>query len=60
MANPKEVADMVVRTAENALSPLETTMRNWPADFRAIIWEAVARSALRRALTAREIGDRAP
>ncbi|MGY4222715.1 hypothetical protein ACVMIH_000076 [Bradyrhizobium sp. USDA 4503] len=47
------IADRVVTMAENGLGPLERTIKEWPAEFRAIIWDAVAEIAVRRAEAAR-------
>jgi len=48
------VADRVVSLAEDGLRSLDRTITSWPAEFRAIIWDAVADIASRRAAAARE------
>jgi hypothetical protein len=35
----------VAAKAATVLLPLELEIRNWPAEFRAIIWDAVALTA---------------
>lgn len=47
------VADKVVSLVEDGLRGLDRTIISWPAEFRAIVWEAVADTAARRALAAR-------
>jgi len=47
------VADKVVSLVEDGLRGLDRTIITWPAEFRAIIWEAVADTAARRAIAAR-------
>ena len=51
MDKAKAVADKVAKKAEDALADLECEMalRKWPAEFRAIMWDAVAAIAARRA-----------
>lgn len=44
-----DVADRVTALAEGALSGLDLTIGKWPAEFQAIIWNAVAEIASRRA-----------
>lgn len=46
-------ADMVVALAEDGLRPIDRTIAAWPAEFQAIIWDAVADIASRRAEKAR-------
>lgn len=48
------VADKVVSLAQDGLDGIDRTVAKWPAEFRAIIWEAVADIATRRAAAARE------
>jgi hypothetical protein len=50
-----DLADKLTARAEEALSDLELemTLRKWPADFRAIMWDAVALVAQSRAAAAR-------
>lgn len=45
------LADKITTRAEEALADLdrEMALRRWPADFRAIMWEAVAAVATSRA-----------
>ena len=52
------VADKVVSLAQDGLRGIERTVAAWPAEFRAIIWDAVADIASRRAAAAR-IGESA-
>ena len=40
-----DAATRVVKMAKDALAPLELAISDWPADFRAIIWKAVATRA---------------
>jgi hypothetical protein len=47
------VADKVVSLALDGVRGIERTIASWPADFRAIIWDAVADIASRRAAAAR-------
>lgn len=53
------VADKVVSMAQDGLRGVDRMIEAWPAEFRAIIWEAVADIASRRAAAARvgEIAD---
>lgn len=46
-----DLADKITAKAEEALSrlELEMAMGKWPADFRAIMWDAVAAVASSRA-----------
>lgn len=46
-------ADKILSMAEDALGGLELSIRKWPPDFRAIIWDAVAGVATKRAEAAR-------
>jgi hypothetical protein len=46
-------ADKIVSLAEDGLRGIDRTIGAWPAEFRAIIWEAVADIASRRARVAR-------
>lgn len=48
------IADKVVSLAEDGLRGIDRTIATWPAEFRAIIWEAVADIASRRAAGARD------
>jgi hypothetical protein len=54
------LAGLISAKAEEALANLEEEMaiRKWPADLRAIMWEAVAAVASIRAREARETGSR--
>jgi len=47
------LADQVVSLAEDGVSGIDRTIISWPAEFRAIIWDAVADIAARRAAAAR-------
>lgn len=46
-------ADKIVSLAEDSLRGIDLTIAAWPAEFRAIIWDAVADIASRRARVAR-------
>lgn len=50
-----DLADKITAKAEEAVADLELemTLRKWPADFRAIMWDAVALVAQSRAKEAR-------
>jgi hypothetical protein len=53
------IADQVVSLAEDGLRGIDRTIAAWPAEFRAIIWGAVADIASRRAGDARDdVGKR--
>lgn len=43
------ISDQIVSLAEDTLRGLDRTIALWPAEFRAIIWYAVADIASRRA-----------
>lgn len=47
------VADRVVTLVQDGLGPIDRTIASWPAEFRVIIWEAVADTASRRAEAAK-------
>jgi len=49
VSDPFSVADKVVSLAEDGLRGIDRTIGAWPAEFRAIIWEAVVEIASRRA-----------
>lgn len=48
------IADQVVSLAEDGLRSIDRTIAAWPAEFRVIIWEAVADIATRRAAAAKK------
>ncbi len=50
------LADKITAKAADALSGLdrEMTIMKWPAEYRRIMWEAVAHEAANRACEARE------
>ena len=48
------LADKITTMAEDAMRGLDLSIRAWPGEFRAIIWEAVADIATRRAAAARK------
>ena len=52
--NAERVADQVIAVAERGLAGLETMMLGWEPEYRAIMWEAVAGIAVRRAKDARK------
>lgn len=47
------VADKVVSLAQDGLRSIDRTIAHWPAEFRAIMWDAVADIASRYAADAR-------
>ena len=49
------IADQVVSLAEDGLRRIDRTIAAWPAEFRVIIWEAVADIATRRSNDARPV-----
>lgn len=51
------VADRVVSLAVDGLRGVDRTISAWPAEFRAIVWDAVADIASRRAEDARRGED---
>lgn len=51
-----DTANKIAVMAEGSLAGLERVMAGWPAEFRAILWEAVAHTATLRAHAARS-GD---
>lgn len=55
MADALGLAEKISQKAADTLSPLELemTMAKWPAEFRAIVWEAVADMAGRLARDAK-------
>lgn len=55
MATEREVAlaEKITQTAEAGLVGLEVIMKGWPAEFQAVMWEAVVVIARQRAATAR-------
>lgn len=48
-----DLADKITSMAEDHLRSLDLTISHWPAEFRAIIWDAVALTAQARAKDAR-------
>ena len=63
MAYAQAVAEKIEKKARNALEPLAREMKimGWPAQFQAIMWEAVAHSAsllAAEAATVHQIGER--
>jgi hypothetical protein len=51
-----DLAEKLTTMAEGAVSSLDRTIAAWPAEFRAIMWEAVAEVAKHRAADARKSG----
>lgn len=49
------VADKVIKKAEEHLAALEWMMTKWPAEFRAIMWGAVADLAFQRKVEAENL-----
>lgn len=48
-----DLADKITSMAEDHLRSLDLTISHWPAEFRAIIWDAIALTAQSRAKDAR-------
>lgn len=48
-----DLAGKITGMAEDHLRSLDMTISHWPAEFRAIIWDAVALTAQSRAKDAR-------
>ena len=48
------LADKIVSSAEHGLSAFERSISHYPAEFKAIMWDAVVEIALRRAEAARQ------
>lgn len=48
-----DTSERIAAMAEDALRGLDLSISHWPADFRAIIWGAVADIASRRAIDAK-------
>lgn len=51
-----DMASKITAMAEGSLAGLERVMAGWPAEFRVILWEAVAHTATLRADAARVVG----
>lgn len=47
------LADQILTKAEDAVSGLDREIAGWPAEFRAIMWDAVAAIAIQRAAAAK-------
>jgi hypothetical protein len=54
------VADKIVALSEDGLRGIDRTIASWPSEFQAIIWDAVADLASRRAAIARGRVGRMP
>jgi hypothetical protein len=56
MADPDELAERIARKAADALDPLrlEMAIKKWPAEFRVIMWEAVASVAMQQAAESKQ------
>ena len=44
-----DTADKITGMAEDTLRGLDLVIKSWPGEFRAIVWDAVAEIARRRA-----------
>jgi hypothetical protein len=55
MQRTVNLADQVVSLAEDGLRSIDRAISSWPAEFRVIIWDAVADIATRRANDARPV-----
>lgn len=53
MEKAVSLADKVVTMAEDGLRPLALSIKHWPPEFSAIVWDAVADIATRRAIANR-------
>ena len=53
MKRSVDLAGKITTFVEQAVGPLERTIDTWPADFRAVMWDAVAIVAKDRADKAR-------
>ena len=60
MQKAVSIADQVVSLAEDGLRGIDRTIAPWPAEFRAIIWDAVADIASRRAAASRHPVEQRP
>lgn len=51
LAKAKALATKIQKRADESLAPIarEMLVMQWPAEYRAIMWQAVAEEALRRA-----------
>ena len=49
------LAEKITATAEAGLRNLELTLHKWPAEFQAIMWDAVVEIASRRAQVAHDV-----
>lgn len=52
-AKAEALAEKITATADAGLRNLEITLHKWPAEFQAIMWDAVVEIASRRAAEAR-------
>lgn len=52
LAKAKALAEKIQKRADEALRPLarEMLVMQWPAEYRAIMWQAVAEEAMRRSV----------
>ena len=48
------LANQVVSFAEDGTRAIDRSIASWPAEFRAVIWDAVAAIAVQRAKNARD------
>lgn len=55
MTDAKQVAENVLARARLELAGMESTISGWPADFRAIMWDAVSEVAQSKAADARRL-----
>lgn len=49
-----DTASRIAALAEDTLAGLERVIGRWPAEFRVIVWSAVAQAATARAVAARD------
>lgn len=54
MTTPQALAEKITTKAEDTLSSLEWEMTKWPAEYRAIMWGAVADIAFKRRVEAEQ------
>lgn len=53
LENSIDLAGKVISLVEDHLRSLTNTIDHWPGEYRAIVWDAVAEVAVRRAERAR-------
>jgi hypothetical protein len=56
MQRSADLAEKITAFAEDGVRNLDVVIKGWPAEFRAIMWDAVAEIAKHRAADARQSG----